>query len=178
MQRCETILTDRCNFKCPYCRDLRPDCKDAGYPDGRDLEFWYKAERMFREWTIPSDQPARARIGQSRTMKMPTKRLNFNRYTPAAVYLKVHTYVGSATVFWDKHWQDWQGTLFCGNDREGVPVKFTMTQADADAENKDDGPYGMDGTIGVYKEGEDRTRLLSREAMLAAVEPYFNRRAL
>ena len=55
MQRCETILTDRCYFKCPYCRDLRPDCKDAGYPEGRDLEFWYKAERMFREWTIPSD---------------------------------------------------------------------------------------------------------------------------
>jgi len=36
----------------------------------------------------------------------------------------------------------------------------------------------MDGAIGVYKEGEDSTRLLSREAMLAAVEPYFNRRAL
>jgi pyruvate-formate lyase-activating enzyme len=27
MQRCEMILTDRCNFKCPYCRGLRPDCK-------------------------------------------------------------------------------------------------------------------------------------------------------
>ena len=67
--------------------------------------------------------------------------------------------------------------MFCGNDREGVPVKFTMTQADADAENKDDGPYGMDGTIGVYKEGDDSTRYF-REAMLAAVEPYFNRRAL
>ena len=27
MQRCEMILTDRCNFKCPYCRGLRNDCK-------------------------------------------------------------------------------------------------------------------------------------------------------
>jgi molybdenum cofactor biosynthesis enzyme MoaA len=27
MQRCELILTDRCNFKCPYCRGVRSDCK-------------------------------------------------------------------------------------------------------------------------------------------------------
>lgn len=26
MWRCEMILTDRCNFKCPYCRGLRDDC--------------------------------------------------------------------------------------------------------------------------------------------------------
>ena len=26
MWRCEMILTDRCNFKCPYCRGLREDC--------------------------------------------------------------------------------------------------------------------------------------------------------
>jgi hypothetical protein len=26
MWRCEMILTDRCNFKCPYCRGVRPDC--------------------------------------------------------------------------------------------------------------------------------------------------------
>ncbi len=25
LQRCELILTGRCNFKCPYCRGLRPD---------------------------------------------------------------------------------------------------------------------------------------------------------
>lgn len=25
--------------------------EDAGYPEGRDLEFWYEAERMFRGWT-------------------------------------------------------------------------------------------------------------------------------
>lgn len=25
LQRCELILTDRCNFKCPYCRGLRSD---------------------------------------------------------------------------------------------------------------------------------------------------------
>ena len=26
MWRCEMILTERCNFKCPYCRGLRGDC--------------------------------------------------------------------------------------------------------------------------------------------------------
>ena len=26
MWRCEMILTNRCNFKCPYCRGLRNDC--------------------------------------------------------------------------------------------------------------------------------------------------------
>jgi pyruvate-formate lyase-activating enzyme len=26
MWRCEMILTDRCNFRCPYCRGLRDDC--------------------------------------------------------------------------------------------------------------------------------------------------------
>lgn len=25
--RCELIITEYCNFKCPYCRGLRPDCK-------------------------------------------------------------------------------------------------------------------------------------------------------
>ena len=25
--RCELILTDKCNFKCPYCRGLRKDCE-------------------------------------------------------------------------------------------------------------------------------------------------------
>lgn len=27
MMRCEMILTNRCNFRCPYCRGLRPDCQ-------------------------------------------------------------------------------------------------------------------------------------------------------
>jgi len=27
MQRCELILTDRCNFNCKYCRGVRDDCK-------------------------------------------------------------------------------------------------------------------------------------------------------
>lgn len=36
MWRCEMILTDRCNFRCPYCRGLRPDCK-GDMPLGRAL---------------------------------------------------------------------------------------------------------------------------------------------
>lgn len=28
MMRCEMILTEKCNFKCAYCRGLRPDCQD------------------------------------------------------------------------------------------------------------------------------------------------------
>ena len=27
MWRCEMVLTERCNFKCPYCRGLRDDCQ-------------------------------------------------------------------------------------------------------------------------------------------------------
>ena len=27
MWRCEMILTDRCNFRCPYCRGMRDDCQ-------------------------------------------------------------------------------------------------------------------------------------------------------
>jgi len=27
MWRCELVLTDRCNFKCPYCRGLRPELR-------------------------------------------------------------------------------------------------------------------------------------------------------
>ena len=25
--RCELLVTDKCNFKCPYCRGMRPDLK-------------------------------------------------------------------------------------------------------------------------------------------------------
>jgi len=27
LMRCELIVTDRCNFRCPYCRGLREDCR-------------------------------------------------------------------------------------------------------------------------------------------------------
>lgn len=38
MWRCEMILTERCNFKCPYCRGLRDDCKgDMPYGDAIDV---------------------------------------------------------------------------------------------------------------------------------------------
>ena len=29
LQRCELIITDRCNFKCPYCRGLREDLRGS-----------------------------------------------------------------------------------------------------------------------------------------------------
>lgn len=29
MWRCELIITDKCNFKCPYCRGLRKDCQET-----------------------------------------------------------------------------------------------------------------------------------------------------
>ena len=42
MQRCEMILTDKCNFRCPYCRGLRADCKGDMDPDLalETLERW------------------------------------------------------------------------------------------------------------------------------------------
>lgn len=42
MWRCEMILTDRCNFNCPYCRDMREDCQGT-MPLGRALrilDYW------------------------------------------------------------------------------------------------------------------------------------------
>lgn len=84
------------------------------------------------------------------------KRLNINRQTPAAVYLKITSYVGSATVYWAKHWQ---GTLTSGEDREGFPVTYTMTQDEADESNKGDGPYDFGGAMGAYSEGDESTRL-------------------
>ena len=40
--RCEIVLTDRCNFKCPYCRGLRPDLVGAMRLEqaNRTLDYW------------------------------------------------------------------------------------------------------------------------------------------
>jgi molybdenum cofactor biosynthesis enzyme MoaA len=40
LYRCEMLLTDRCNFRCPYCRGLQ---------NGADLPF-VEAERILRYW--------------------------------------------------------------------------------------------------------------------------------
>ena len=29
MQRCELILTDRCNFNCPYCRGIKKEHRET-----------------------------------------------------------------------------------------------------------------------------------------------------
>lgn len=44
LQRCELILTDRCNFKCLYCRGLRPDCAgDATFVSAmQTLQLWVR----------------------------------------------------------------------------------------------------------------------------------------
>ncbi len=44
LQRCEIVLTDRCNFNCPYCRGMRGDCKgDLTAKQARHtLELWVK----------------------------------------------------------------------------------------------------------------------------------------
>ena len=42
MQRCELILTDRCNFKCAYCRPLRADARG-------DLPI-EQAKKVVRSW--------------------------------------------------------------------------------------------------------------------------------
>ena len=102
------------------------------------------------------------------------KRLNINRQTPAAVYLKITSYVGSATVYWAKHWQ---GTLTSSEDREGFPVTYTMTQDEADESNKGDGPYDFGGAMGAYSEGDESTRFLSadrlRDAALACWQTHY-----
>lgn len=44
LQRCELILTDRCNFKCPYCRGVRDDLKgDMTFEKSMEtLRLWVK----------------------------------------------------------------------------------------------------------------------------------------
>lgn len=44
LYRCEMILTDRCNFKCPYCRGLRDDLKgDIDYNQAtKTIKLWSK----------------------------------------------------------------------------------------------------------------------------------------
>jgi molybdenum cofactor biosynthesis enzyme MoaA len=44
MWRCELILTERCNFKCPYCRGLRKDCQgDMTFDRAKEIvDLWAK----------------------------------------------------------------------------------------------------------------------------------------
>ena len=44
LMRCELILTDMCNFKCPYCRGLREDCKGTmNLSKAKEIvDFWTK----------------------------------------------------------------------------------------------------------------------------------------
>jgi len=45
--RCEVILTDMCNFRCPYCRGLREDCKGTmSYNDAEALLDYWIRERL------------------------------------------------------------------------------------------------------------------------------------
>lgn len=40
LYRCELMLTDRCNFKCPYCRELK-NGRDLLYKDAKNIiEYW------------------------------------------------------------------------------------------------------------------------------------------
>jgi MoaA/NifB/PqqE/SkfB family radical SAM enzyme len=40
--RCELILTDRCNFRCPYCRTMREDCQgEMPFDRAREVvQYW------------------------------------------------------------------------------------------------------------------------------------------
>lgn len=44
MWRCEIIITDKCNFKCPYCRGLRADCVGIMPADKikEIIDYWSK----------------------------------------------------------------------------------------------------------------------------------------
>ena len=45
LQRCELILTDRCNFRCKYCRGIKDDLKgDLSFQDAKDVvDLWVSA---------------------------------------------------------------------------------------------------------------------------------------
>lgn len=56
--RCELILTERCNFKCPYCRTLRPDCQgDVPLDRAKEIvTLW--AEHGLRNIRFSGGEPA------------------------------------------------------------------------------------------------------------------------
>ena len=56
MQRCELIVTDKCNFHCPYCRGLRPDC-EGDMPKDRALF-------VLRQWILDGLQNVRFSGGE------------------------------------------------------------------------------------------------------------------
>lgn len=46
LQRCELILTDRCNLRCPYCRGVRPEiCGDIPFEQAtKTIDLWISQE--------------------------------------------------------------------------------------------------------------------------------------
>ncbi len=47
LQRCELILTDRCNFNCPYCRGVRADIKGTlPYKSAKETIILWTNERL------------------------------------------------------------------------------------------------------------------------------------
>lgn len=47
MWRCEIVLTDRCNFNCPYCRGLREDCVgDMSLDDAKRVLDWWAVDGL------------------------------------------------------------------------------------------------------------------------------------
>ena len=44
LMRCELILTDLCNFKCPYCKGMRDDCKGTlNFEKAKEIiDIWAK----------------------------------------------------------------------------------------------------------------------------------------
>lgn len=65
LQRCELILTDACNFNCPYCRGLKPDLKGT-------MPF-ERASTVVRHWTNDGLQNIRFSGGEPTLYKGLTK---------------------------------------------------------------------------------------------------------
>lgn len=61
LMRCELILTDLCNFKCPYCNGLREDCKGT-----INLE---KAKKIIDYWTNDNLESIRLSGGEPTVYK-------------------------------------------------------------------------------------------------------------
>jgi len=48
LSRCEIILTDKCNFKCPYCRGLREDIKGVmPYEHAKEMVEYFISEKLY-----------------------------------------------------------------------------------------------------------------------------------
>jgi sulfatase maturation enzyme AslB (radical SAM superfamily) len=72
LQRCELIVTDRCNFKCPYCRGVKPEYRGSLSEE--------EARRVVGGWAMEGLHNIRFSGGEPTTWEPLERVVSFARY--------------------------------------------------------------------------------------------------